>query len=191
MLMALANVALGIYIYCAMYGGNFSVWAGLCATGLGLVCLLQHALDIQEKHAVLREARKALQAAGPADGDSEYDGNGIDPSTPHKQHDMGSAAGADSMYGSGAFAADAAPAAAADVAPGPKLTPSLLQHHNVAASRGFVGDVGLVHPPQVVPGVVSYGMPQAAVPVYEDIRHASWDQGANHYMAPPQPGQQG
>jgi hypothetical protein len=41
MLIGLANVGLGIVIFSFTYTGNFSMWAGLCATGLGAVSLLQ------------------------------------------------------------------------------------------------------------------------------------------------------
>ena len=51
MLVGLANVGLGIVIFCFTYGGNFSVWAGLCASGLGAVSLLQYIMDRQEKSA--------------------------------------------------------------------------------------------------------------------------------------------
>ena len=41
MLIGLANVGLGIVIFSFTYNGNFSMWAGLCATGLGAMSLLQ------------------------------------------------------------------------------------------------------------------------------------------------------
>jgi hypothetical protein len=41
MLIGLANVGLGIVIFSFTYTGNFSMWAGLCATGLGAMSLLQ------------------------------------------------------------------------------------------------------------------------------------------------------
>lgn len=73
MLIGLANVGLGLTIFCFVYGGNFSVWAGLCATGLGALSLLQYTLDRQEKYAVLRHDREMLLkgAAGSDDGSNK------------------------------------------------------------------------------------------------------------------------
>jgi hypothetical protein len=68
MLVGLANVGLGVTIFCFSYGGNFSTWAGVCAAGLGAITLLQHVLDRQEKYAVLsKERESAMQGAGRAE----------------------------------------------------------------------------------------------------------------------------
>ena len=71
MLIGLANVALGITIFCFSYGGapeGFSTWTGVCAAGLGAITILQHVLDRQEKYAVLsKERESAMQGAGRAE----------------------------------------------------------------------------------------------------------------------------
>lgn len=76
MLLGLANVGLGIVIFCTIYSGNFSVWAGCAAAGLGAITLLQHILDRQEKYAVLRNDRERLLASAEQEksGHGQLDG---------------------------------------------------------------------------------------------------------------------
>lgn len=47
MLIGLANLGLGIVIFTFTYNGNFSMRAGLCATGLGAMSLLQVGVTVQ------------------------------------------------------------------------------------------------------------------------------------------------
>jgi hypothetical protein len=57
LIVSIANVGLGIVIFCFTYGGSFSTWAGVCAAALGAIALLQRVFDRLEKHAVLRRDR--------------------------------------------------------------------------------------------------------------------------------------
>lgn len=51
MLIGIANVALGVTIFCQFFDGDFSMWAAWCAAALGAISLVQYVFDRQGKNA--------------------------------------------------------------------------------------------------------------------------------------------
>jgi hypothetical protein len=202
MLIGLANVGLGIFIFCYTYNGDFAMWAGLCAAGLCALSLLQYITDRQEKYAVLRNDRDMLLKAHEDDGfDGDGDVNGRDvsaPSSPHKpfpgnvhEQSLGSpseaypaAAAAGYGYNSGSQSRYhhqddvARPGGAVsgsgviDAGRNVKLTANLLQQHQ-ASSGGA---------PSAAPGSAGQNLSQPGFAGF-DLQpggggdHVEWDQG--------------
>jgi hypothetical protein len=187
MLIGLANVGLGVYIFCHTYNGDFGMWASLCAAGLCGVSLLQYLTDRQEKYAVLRNDREVLlksQDDATVDGETDMNGESV-PTSPHK-----------SFPGKGsetaAAAAAATPLAYADVSgqgsdsckvqqavPGTaaayggikesgnsvKLTANLLQRHQATADSSATAGMSVAHL-----DFVRFGQQTG------DTDHVEWDQ---------------
>jgi hypothetical protein len=202
MLIGLANVGLGIFIFCFTYKGDFAMWAGLCAAGLCSVSLLQYITDRQEKYAILRNDREMMLKARDDDGfDGEGDVNGRDgsaPLSPHKPfpgnvHEQslespseaypaaaghGYSSGSHSRYHNQDDAArpggTVSGSGVTDAGRNVKLTANLLQQHQ-ASSRGGAS---------AAPGSVGQHLSQAGFAGFERQPggggdHAEWDQGQN------------
>jgi hypothetical protein len=194
MIVGLANVGLGVFIYCHTYNGDFAMWAGLCAAGLGGLSLLQYLTDRQEKYAVLKNDREALvNPHDDVDLDGETDATGdFAPTNPQKSFPSKDPhAAAESTAAVEAAHCDAqvppthngqhaaSPVArnwAGDSDQNVKLTANLLQQHQANADSPAAHQVGVAHP-DFDPCGVQTG----------DADHAERDQGP----AWPQQQQQG